>query len=177
MVCNNCGKTFDDNASFCPACGAIASQPSVQQQPAEQNPYDDQPFGQNQGEPVYQMPNYQAQNYQAPNYQMPNYQMPNQPVNSEPPVTMGKYIGWMLLASLFGPISIVISVIFACMGEKKNRANFFRAHLVVWAVMFVLMTILSIVLATVFSTIGLSLLNEMENYYSNGFLSLMMNLF
>ena len=34
MYCANCGKQFDDQASFCPACGAAAKQPQQTEAPS-----------------------------------------------------------------------------------------------------------------------------------------------
>lgn len=151
MVCNNCGKIYDDNMAYCPDCGTPASQQS-------QQPYQQYQNG-TQADPVYQMPN----------YQMPNYQM-----NYEKPVSVGKYIGWMLIGSVFGPISIIISIIFACMSDNKSRANFFRAHLVMWAIGIAF----GIIIFMVMSALGTAILSQMDSGYQfyDEFLSLIMRL-
>lgn len=146
MVCNNCGKTYDDSMAFCPDCGTPASQQP--QQPYQQ---------------------YQNGAPADPVYQMPNYQMPNQQMNYEKPVSVGQYIGWMLIGSVFGPISIIITIVFACMSENKSRANFFRAHLVVMAIGIVLGIIGFIVMMSV---IGTAVFSQMDPSFYDEFLSL-----
>lgn len=147
MVCKNCGTSYGDGMQFCPNCGTPAAQP-----------YD---YG------------YQS----APN---PAYQAPNPATNPyagyEKPVSIGQYIGWTLLAYVFGPISLILTIVFACMGDRKSRANFFRAQLVVWGIL-IAISILAII---VLSVIGISLIGLADDllydsyYYYDDFLSLAM---
>ncbi len=130
MICKNCGAEFGNDMSFCPNCGAAAQTYNTYQQ----------------NEP-YTMPNYSAYDYNN------QYQQPVK--NTE--VSVGKYICWSLLAYAFGPISFVISIVFACMNEDKNRANFFRAQLVMWVVLIVLLIILITVISLMF---GFTLANN-----------------
>jgi hypothetical protein len=39
MFCAKCGKEMDDNAKFCPSCGADTSGETMSKQPAQQVPY------------------------------------------------------------------------------------------------------------------------------------------
>ena len=39
MYCAKCGKEMDDNAKFCPSCGAGTSGETMSEQPAQQQPY------------------------------------------------------------------------------------------------------------------------------------------
>lgn len=43
MFCAKCGKEMDDNAKFCPSCGADATVPTVSEQPSYQQPSYDEP--------------------------------------------------------------------------------------------------------------------------------------
>lgn len=109
--------------------------------------------------------------YTAPNYSQPyNYTAP------EKSPSLGQYIGWTLLAHIFGPVSLIITIVMACMGENKSRANFFRAQLVIWGINIVV----AIVLVAILSVVGLSLFSVLEDYsYDYGlydsFMSLIMS--
>lgn len=106
-------------------------------------------FCPNCGAPAVQPYNY---GYQTP--PNPTYQTPNPSVACEKPVTIGQYIGWTLLAYAFGPISLILTIVFACMGDRKSRANFFRAQLVIWGILIVI----SILAVIVLSVVGISLI-------------------
>lgn len=149
MICKNCGTVCEDNVMYCTNCGT-----SLQQE------------GQYQQNEPFTMPNYGNYNYNA-------Y---NPPVQENKPVSMGTYVGWTLLAYALGPISFIISIVFACMTENRNRANFFRAQLVMWSITIVL----SIIVFAVFAVIGFSFLeyadapivDAYEYYYYDEFLNL-----
>lgn len=136
MICKNCGTDYQDGMSFCPNCGTPA-------QDANQ----------------YQQYSQQEEPYTMPNYGMPNNLQPN--VNK--PTTVWQYLGWTVLAYIFGPVSLIISIVFACMPENKNRANFFRAQLIMWAIMIVL----CIIFVAIFAAVGFSLLGSADvgDYY------------
>lgn len=141
MICKNCGANCQDNISYCENCGAFIQQENQYQQ----------------NEP-YTMPNYGNYNYNA-------Y---NPPVQDNKPVSMGTYLGWLLLGTVLGPVSLVISIVFACMTENRNRANFFRAMLVIWAVS----VVISIIAFAVLAFFGFSMMASAEpeifdfNYYN-----------
>ena len=147
MICPNCSTNFDDGMMFCPNCGAPAN---------ANNGY---------SEPQYSQQNNSNQNepYTMPNYGMPNNYYQQAPVEKTP--SIGQYLGWMLIGSLFGPISIIISIVFACMGENKNRANFFRAHLIIMGISVVIAIIAVIAVAVMgFSVLGASDIMSYEMY-------------
>ena len=121
MICKNCGTECPDNVGYCVNCGTPLQQENQYQQ-SESYTAPNEP---------YTMPNYG--NYNAYNSYNP-YNQYNQPVQESKPISMGTYLGWFLLGSFLGPISIIISIVFACMTSNRNRANFFRAMLVIWAI-------------------------------------------
>ena len=43
MFCAKCGKEMEDNAKFCPSCGAEASGETMSEQPAAEQPAAEQP--------------------------------------------------------------------------------------------------------------------------------------
>ncbi len=151
MICRNCGTECQDNVAYCTNCGAYI------QQEAQYN----------QTEP-FTMPDYG--NYNGNN----NYNnMYNNPIQENKPVSMGTYLGWMLLGTVLGPISVVITIVFACMSENKNRANFFRAMLVIWAITIVI----SIIAFAVLAVFGFSMLasadpGTFDYYYYDEFLKI-----
>ncbi len=151
MVCSKCGTEYNDNSSYCPGCGTPNPVNGGRYYNQEQDRNMGQ--GQNKSEPVYQMPDYQSGYYQSPDYRMPDRNN-----GYEPPVKIGQYIGWMLLAYALGPISFIITIIMACIGGNKNRANFFRANLIMWLVFIALAVIIGIV----FSAIGFSYLDGID---------------
>lgn len=138
MICRNCSFNFEDGMMYCPNCGTPV--------------YDN-------GNQQYYNQTQQNEPYTMPNYNMNNFQQQN--VNKTP--TVWQYLGWMIIGSCFGPISIIISIIFACMKENKTRANFFKAHLIIFVIAFLLVIILGIIVLVAFG-VGGSILND--NIYS-----------
>lgn len=134
MVCKNCGTSYDDGMQFCPNCGTPAAQPY----------------------------NYSYQNAPNPTYQAqnPGYPAPNPFAGYQKPVSIGQYVGWTLLAYVFGPISLILTIVFACLNDNKNRTNFFRAQLVIWGISIALFIIAVIALAVV----GISLFGIFDEY-------------
>lgn len=84
--------------------------------------------------------------YAPPAYGAPAYYQQPQPEKNP---TLWQYVGWMIIGSLFGPISIIISIVFACMNDNKPRATYFKAHLIVMAISFVISIIALIAIAFV----------------------------
>lgn len=128
MICPNCSAEFDGNMRFCPACGTPVN---------VQNDY--------QNNNHYQQTDYQQNNpYSSMPYGTNMYPQPQPEKNP----TVGQYVGWMLIGSLFGPISLVISIIFACSSQNKPRATFFKAHLILMAVGIGIAVIIGIALSS-----------------------------
>ena len=141
MICKNCGNEVDESYAFCDKCGApvkatVTSEPQspvnpvppVSQQPASQQPAPQQPAPQQpapqqpvyqQAPPIYQNPPYAYQNVN------PGYNQPDM----SPTTTIGQYIGWLLIGSI-PIIGWILVIIFALDSSNKNRANFFRAQIV-----------------------------------------------
>lgn len=124
-TCQNCGNVFEDNTNVCPRCGMqyIEAQNTA---PAGNfsNPYQ---------QPAYPQPQYQ-QNYQQ-NYQQP-YQ---QNYNYNPPVdqtmTVGSWVGTILLTHLFGIISIILLFVWGFSDSTPlAKKNYCRAMLIFEAI-------------------------------------------
>lgn len=122
MVCKNCGNEVDDSYSFCDKCGASVKTTAVnefQTQSSPVPPTPQQPVYQ-QTPPIYQTPPYAYQNVN------PGY---NQ-TNMSPTTTIGQYIGWLFIGSI-PIIGWILAIVFAIEDSNKNRANFFRAQIVI----------------------------------------------
>lgn len=149
MICKNCSTNFDDNAPYCPYCGAPNDMANGSQQ--SQNEYYN-PNAQQGGQYYYGQPNTQQPNYQ---YQQPNMNYNPQQMNTEPAKeklvagllailigTLGIhkfYLGYtksgiiMLLVSLltFGvgaPVMAVISLIEGILYLTKSDAEFYQTY-------------------------------------------------
>lgn len=139
MICPNCSTSFDDNMSFCPSCGTPANNGSTYQQ-----------NGSYQEQNMYQQNGYQYNNpYNSTPYGTTVYP----PYQQEKNPTVGQYVGWMLLGTLLGPISLVISIVFAFSSNNKPRATFFKAHLILMAAAAV-----SIIAIIGFAVLGMSVM-------------------
>ena len=150
MICKNCSTNFDDNAPYCPYCGAPNDMAHGRQQ--SQNEYYN-PNAQQGGQYYYNgQPNTQQPNYQ---YQQQDMNYNPQQMNTEPTKekivagllailigTLGIhkfYLGYtksgiiMLLVSLltfgFGaPVMAVISLIEGILYLTKSDAEFYQTY-------------------------------------------------
>ena len=154
-TCNNCGNIMDDSSNICPRCGTqyVAIQPPPPERSANSSYQPVQPQYQQQQQPQ-QMP-----------YQQPQYQQP-----AEQPMTLGSWVGTVLLTNLLGIISLVLLFVWAFATDVPTaKKNYCRAMLILHAIMLglsILMIILFVVI--VFST-GIwdqiiDELSELENY-------------
>lgn len=157
MICKNCSTNFDDNAPYCPYCGAPndmahGSQQNAQNYQQSSNEYYN-PNAQQGGQYYYNgQPNTQQPNYQ---YQQQDMNYNPQQLNTEPTKekivagllailigTLGIhkfYLGYtksgiiMLLVSLltfgFGaPVMAVISLIEGILYLTKSDAEFYQTY-------------------------------------------------
>ena len=146
MTCPNCSTEFENDMLYCPNCGTAVSSMNAQQSNDAQN---------NSQQNYYSQQGYTQQNYTQQNYSQQNYSQQNQYPNTnyntgynntyssqtyqpapqpQSAPTVRQYVGWMLLGSLLGPVSIILSIIFACSSDNKPRADFFKAHLILMAI-------------------------------------------
>lgn len=152
MVCRNCGKEVKEGTKFCIECGApIRPEPQA----------------------TYNQPNYQQppqQQYQQQQYSQP-YQQYNQPYqanNSAPVTSVGKYVLWIILSSLF-PAGFIILIVFALDKTDKNRSNFAKAMLITQ----VCTTVIGIIVLIVLAVFGVSVSDDIAREFANE-LTLMM---
>ncbi|MGN1479975.1 MAG: zinc ribbon domain-containing protein [Acutalibacteraceae bacterium] len=122
MICKNCGNEVEDNYAFCDKCGTsvkatVSSEPQAPVNPVPPTPQ--QPVYQ-QAPPIYQTPPYAYQNVN------PGY---NQ-TDMSPTTTIGQYIGWLIIGNI-PIIGWILVIVFAIENSNKNRANFFRAQIVI----------------------------------------------
>lgn len=104
---------------------------------------------------------------EAPTNNYQNSQM-NQPVyvppysvkeETQPVTTIGQYILWALVG-LIPLVGFILTIVFAVDSSNKNRANFFRAQLILMAIGIVL----SIIMFIVMFSAGMSMLGNIEEF-------------
>ena len=109
MYCKNCGTQMNDNAAFCPACGAKAAG-------VEQNDYQNNYYAES-----YQYDNYQPDYYQQDPYQVQHYDPAATP---EAERYASKSLTFGILSLVFGGI---LGIIFA--GIARNNAVFYQEQI------------------------------------------------
>ncbi len=140
-TCQNCGNIFEDDANICPRCGMQY----IEVQPV------------NSG---YQQ-NYNNQSYNQ-SYNQPYGQQYPSPVQSSDSMTLGSWVGTVLLTNLFGIISIILLFVWGFSDTTPiAKKNYCRAMLICKAIMVGLVIIMMIV---VFS-LGFAFSDLFTGYY------------
>ena len=143
-TCPNCGNIFEDDANICPRCGMQY----IEAQPVNDNTY------QNYGNNPY------TQQYGQPYGQQP-YQQYAVPVQSGDSMTLGSWIGTILLTNLFGLISIILLFVWGFSDSTPTaKKNYCRAMLIYKAIMIGF----AIIMLIVIFAIGFSFA-DLANYY------------
>lgn len=150
-TCPNCGNIFEDNANICPRCGMQY----IEAQPANDNvSYQNQDYN-----GAYQNQSYNGSYYQ---YGQQPYQQYQQPVQSGDSMTLGSWIGTILLTNLFGLISIILLFVWGFSDTTPiAKKNYCRAMLIYQAIMIGLAIILFIIIFA----IGFSVSDVFRYYY------------
>ncbi len=152
MVCKNCGKEVKEGTKFCTDCGAPV-QPEPQATYSRSN---------------YQQPPQQYQQYDQ-SYQHYNpYNQPGQADNFAPVTSVGKYVLWIILSTMF-PAGFIILIVFALDKTDKNRSNFAKAMLITQ----VCATVMSIIVLIVLAVLGVSVSDEIAGEFANDFTLMM----
>ncbi len=136
MQCKNCGKELSEGFAFCDNCGApvikenpVEVKTDVENNPEAKNPSTaqfatqsvaQQPYYENQ--PMYNQPQSPQPTYSGKEYQATVQS------NIQPVTTIGQYIVWILIGFLIPVAALVLAIIDS---SNKNRANFFRALLII----------------------------------------------
>lgn len=129
--CASCGNVNDDNALNCVTCGAEFEKPAAPVYP------------QNQG---YNPPP-QPQPYAQPYAQPQAYNVPMSPPYA-PPTSVGGWIGWLILCSLFPVIGQLIMLT----SKDQSTKNFAKAQLI--------LMLIALVLFIAFIALGVFSLNQ-----------------
>lgn len=138
-TCQNCGNLFEDNTNVCPRCGMqyIESQPVA-------------PMGGNNYSNQYQQPAYTQNPYQQNNYQQPYPQNYNFAAPSDQSMTLGSWVGTILLTHLFGIISIILLFVWGFSDSTPPaKKNYCRAMLIFEGIAIGIVIIMFIFLAAV----------------------------
>lgn len=180
MVCKKCGVYLDSNAAFCHNCGArliVGEEYSRVEKNCplcnklisvedEVCPNCGAQLKQESGsESTFNEHSQQQQDTQTniPPYVKSTDFVMNGPVPAnqelEKSVSIGQYIGWMLL-SMIPFAGFILTIVFACDSSKKSRANFFRALLILYGV-FVVLCVLAFIL---FMFTGISYTGVLEDF-------------
>lgn len=96
-------------------------------------------YGQGQNNYAYGQPyaNYNQSPYQGPNLT---------PMEMEEPVGIGEWVGLLVLATFVPCIGIILILVWAFGNtEKKSKANFCKAYLIIWLIKLALYAIMFIV--------------------------------
>lgn len=153
MVCKNCGKEVKEGTKFCTDCGAPV-------QPEPQATY---------SRPNYQQPPQQQYQQYDQSYQHYNpYNQPSQADNFAPVTSVGKYVLWIILSTLF-PAGFIILIVFALDKTDKNRSNFAKAMLITQ----VCATVMSIIVLIVLAVLGVSVSDDIAGEFANDFTLMM----
>ena len=96
-------------------------------------------YGQGQNNYAYGQP---FANYNQPPYQGPGFA----PTEMEEPVGVGEWVGVLVLATFVPCIGLILMLVWAFGNtEKKSKANFCKAFLIIWLIKLALSAILFIV--------------------------------
>jgi hypothetical protein len=149
MFCPSCGKQNPDDAKFCESCGGSLSVADAPQKAQPSNPvhaYAPPP-------PPPPPPPPQPQSYA---YQQPSYA----PVNNDAPMSVGQYLGTIILFGI--PIVGFILMLVWAFGSSvnTNKKNYSRAMLILAVIGIVLGIIMSGTLIALFAN-----LFDSMNYY------------
>ncbi len=119
-TCQNCGNVFDDSFKFCTRCGTqYIEQPAPQPQQTPPTQYSQQS----------QYSNQQYNQYSQP-YRQPTYVAP-----ADPPMTLGQWVGTILLTQCLGIISIILLFVWGFSNDVPlAKKNYCRAMLIFEAI-------------------------------------------
>ncbi len=137
-TCPNCNNTFDDNQNICPRCGMQYIAPPPQPMGGQQ------PYGGQYGQPQYRQP-YQP----AP----------------EQPMSVGSWVGTILLTTCLGTISLILLFIWAFSGNTPiAKKNYCRGMLIVDAILIGVSLIFMIIIFAAIGSSGINLEEILKNY-------------
>ena len=132
--CTNCGGIIEEGITVCEKCGTS----TVKEQKTVQLQKNVQP------------------NYQQTNYQQQGYKQQYEVNNNNSPLTVGQYIGTILLGSI-PLVGFVLFIVWAFSSDVNiNKKNLCRAYLILMLAAVVIEILLIILLVGIFSSYGYS---------------------
>lgn len=170
-VCTKCNTLVTSDGAFCPSCGeplpaAVQLQKTPQSTPAGASQQDVMPGGYsapNYGQPAQQANSGQQNSYRVPQPAQTNsygssnaHQFNNnvQPVN-ETPMTMGQWVGTIILTTWFGIISLILCIVWGVSSDTPvTKKHYCQAMIVIQAIGFAVGIIFAIVFAVSMVNIG-----------------------
>lgn len=144
--CTKCGTFLTDGERFCPNCGENAPSPAPDAQ-FSQSPQSPQPYP------------YNGQ-YTAPPPVQPVYRAP-----AEEEMSLGKWVGTVVVTTFFGPISLIFLFVWGFGSGPESRRRYCKAMLIVQAIAFVL----SLIIFTVFISALIPAMNEFIEGFEEGY--------
>lgn len=132
--CSKCGTLVSGEGAFCPQCGApLESAVNLSKQPVS-----------SAGQPVSMGTQYpqntpqpygNTYNQSGNSAQMPNYPQSSNVVNERTEhMTMGQWLGTIILTTWFSIISIVLLFVWAFGDTPQPKKNYCRAMLIIQAI-------------------------------------------
>ncbi len=173
-VCTKCNTLVTGDGAFCPSCG----EPLPAAVQLEKTPQTT-PMGASQQNDVMpsanSIPSYSQQNsYTAPqpaqinNYGSSNAQQFNnnvQPVN-DPPMTLGQWVGTIILTTWFGIISLILCIVWGVSSDTPiNKKRYCQAMIIIQAISLAVGIIFAIVFAVSMVGIGNSIADAVGSGY------------
>lgn len=133
--CGKCGKLVSGEGQFCPDCGApldSAVNLSKPEQPAQSTPYVQPMQPAQPSQPAQQNFGSQTTSGSYNQSQMPNYpQTSNVSNERSEDMTVGQWVGTLLLGSCLGCVSIVLLFVWAFGDTPQPKKNWARAMLII----------------------------------------------
>ena len=160
-ICPNCKAMVEGDGQFCPECGAALPGAVDLTKPAgnESTPINSNPVN---PAPTPVNPNYSGS--AAPNYSQPIYSQNNNVAYTEN-MTLGQWVGTILLTSCLGIISIILLFVWGFGDTYEPKKTYCRAMLVVQAIMLGISLLTVIGVCACGGITALSVLNEFGSMY------------
>jgi len=114
-----------------------------------------------EGGPQYVNGNPQQTAYAAPQQNVV-YAQPVQPIKVQEEMSLGKWVGTIIVTSFFGIISLIFLFVWGFGDGPESRKNYCKAMLIVEAISIVLGILMMIIFGGIFSVIGASLADYIE---------------
>lgn len=176
-VCTRCNTLVTTDGAFCPSCGeplpAAVELKKETQSVNSQTVYSGQSLQPNYGAPAqqnYNQTSFNQQGYTEHQGTMPNY---NTSYNAAPisastnnsELTLGQWVGTILLCTMLGLISIILCIVWAVGNDVPiAKKRYCQAMLIVYAISFAIGILFSIIFGAIIGSILPEIIAQLEAY-------------